>query len=99
MAPITNSAVRWMLFVLCCAAAVQSAAAQSHQTANTLKLDKPENAPKARASDLAWLSGRWLGAGLGGTTEEVWAPPVGDQMIGMFRLVKDGKIVFSEICF
>jgi hypothetical protein len=40
-----------------------------------------------------------VGEGLGGTVEEVWAPPLGDTMMGMFRLVQDGKLVFSELCF
>jgi hypothetical protein len=72
---------------------------QSKQTANTLKLDHEGNRPRARVTDLAWLQGHWIGEGLGGTTEEIWSPPLGNSMMGMFRLVKDGKVVFSELLF
>lgn len=45
----------------------------------------------------AWLAGRWIGEGMGGTVEETWAPAAGGQMIGHFQLVKAGKPVFYEI--
>lgn len=45
----------------------------------------------------AWLAGRWVGEGLGGTIEETWAPPVGGQMVGHFRLVRAGAPAFYEI--
>lgn len=57
-------------------------------------------APVAAAhtiDDAAWLAGRWVGEGLGGELEEVWSPPVGGQMVGHFRLVRDGAPVFYEI--
>lgn len=47
--------------------------------------------------DAAWLVGGWAGDGLGGELEEVWSPPVGGQMVGHFRLVRDGAPVFYEI--
>lgn len=47
--------------------------------------------------DFSWLAGHWLGEGLGGTVEEVWAPPLGGQMLGMFRLIREGKPVFEEL--
>lgn len=54
-------------------------------------------APPAKIGDAAWLAGRWVGEGLGGTVEETWAPPGGGQMFGHFRLVRDGKPVFYEL--
>ena len=71
--------------------------AQSTKTANTLNLDKKENMPKATVADFAWLAGHWSGEGLGGRCEEVWAPPMGDNMIGMFRFLKDGRTQFVEL--
>ena len=71
--------------------------AQSQKTANTLTLDKKENMPKASVADFAWLAGHWSGEGLGGQCEEIWAPPMGDNMIGMFRYLKDGKTQFIEL--
>lgn len=51
----------------------------------------------ATIADASWLSGRWVGEGLGGTVEETWAPAAGGQMVGHFQLVKDGKPVFYEL--
>ncbi len=53
-------------------------------------------AASARVEDMAWLAGHWRGEGLGGQVEEFWTEPQAGQMIGLFRLVKDGKLVFSE---
>ncbi len=47
--------------------------------------------------DAAWLAGRWVGEGRGGSVEETWAPAAGGQMVGHFQLVKAGKPVFYEI--
>jgi Domain of unknown function (DUF6265) len=44
----------------------------------------------------SWLVGHWHGTGLGGQVDEVWSPAVNGQMIGHFRLAKDGKPVFHE---
>jgi hypothetical protein len=44
----------------------------------------------------AWLVGRWEGEGLGGRIDEAWSPAVAGQMVGHFRLSKDGKPVFHE---
>jgi len=54
--------------------------------------------PESTASldDLAWLAGSWEGEGLGGRYEEIWSAPAGGNMIGMFRLVRDGKVALSE---
>jgi len=57
-------------------------------------------APSAAAQSIenaAWLAGRWTGEGLGGELEETWAPPAGGQMVGHFRLLRDGAPVFYEI--
>ena len=52
---------------------------------------------KATLSDFAWLTGHWSGPALGGTSEEMWTAPAGGAIQGMFRLVKDGKVVFYEL--
>lgn len=54
--------------------------------------DKP-----AVIDDAAWIAGRWVGDGLGGTAEESWSPPMGGQMAGTFTLVRGGKPVFYEL--
>lgn len=53
--------------------------------------------PGARIGDVAWMAGRWIGEGLGGTLEETWAPPVAGMMVGHFQLVKAGRPVFYEL--
>ncbi len=71
--------------------------AQSRKTAHTLKLDKPENIPAATIKDMAWLAGHFRSKVFGGISEEVWTPPFGKTMMGMFKLVKGDKIVFYEL--
>lgn len=51
---------------------------------------------KATVKDLSWLAGRWEGPSGGGTFEEHWMTPAGGAMIGMGRLVKGDKTVFTE---
>lgn len=76
---------------------VGSALAQSANTENTLRLDEGGRSPTATVADCHWLAGDWTGEALGGTFEETWNPPSGNTMLGMFKLVVDGKTVFSEI--
>ncbi|WP_111707560.1 DUF6265 family protein [Lutibacter citreus] len=64
---------------------------------NTLKLND-EKSPKATLNDVSWISGYWVGEALGGVTEEVWTSPLGDSMMGSFKLVNDGKVSFYELC-
>lgn len=52
--------------------------------------------PKATIREMAWLAGHWQGPALGGISEEFWSDPAGGSMMGMYRLVKDGKVVFYE---
>jgi hypothetical protein len=56
--------------------------------------DQPS--PPAALADIAWRQGAWIGEGLGGVSEEVWSPARGGVMMGMYRLLKDGKPVFYE---
>lgn len=83
-----------VLFVLCI-----PAFAQTKSTENTLKLSGSEPAGKATIADMAWLAGSWTGEGLGGISEEMWSKPAGGAMVGTYRLIKDGKPVFYEICW
>lgn len=71
--------------------------AQSRLTTNTLTLDDASNMPSATVEDVAWLAGHWRGEFLGGQAEEVWSPPSGGSMLGMFKLVRDGASSFYEI--
>lgn len=53
--------------------------------------------PEATLADFTWLAGHWTGPALGGLSEEMWTRPNAGSMQGMYRLVKDGKIVFYEL--
>lgn len=53
--------------------------------------------PKAAIRAMAWLAGHWQGPALGGISEEFWSDPAGGAMMGMYRSVKDGKVVFYEL--
>ncbi|MFK7737930.1 MAG: DUF6265 family protein [Pirellulaceae bacterium] len=48
-------------------------------------------------ADVAWIAGHWQGKGLGGRFEETWNAPFGGAMMGMFKLVRDDKVVFYEL--
>jgi hypothetical protein len=52
---------------------------------------------RARISDLAWMAGSWRGEAEGALSEETWAAPEGDAMVGMWRLVADGKTRIFEV--
>ena len=59
----------------------------------------PVDAPTpatATLTDFQWLVGEWDGTGLGGETQELWSPPAGGAMMGMFRQLKAGQLVFYE---
>ncbi len=53
--------------------------------------------PAAKIEDLAWIAGHWRGKAFGGILDEVWLPPMGESMLGAFKLVVKGKDDFKEI--
>ncbi len=69
---------------------------QSVATADTRRLVENAKSPTAKIADVAWIAGSWIGQAMGGQFEETWNPPTGDSMLGMFKLVVDGKTEFSE---
>jgi hypothetical protein len=52
--------------------------------------------PVRNIKDLAFMSGHWTTKSAWGEMEESWSDPFGDCMMGAYRCVKDGKIVFYE---
>ena len=85
---------RNMWLCLCVSA---TAFADGQLTANTRRLAPGEAGATAKIADLAWLAGSWRGAGLGGVNEELWSAPAGGTMMGMYRLLKDERVVFYEL--
>lgn len=65
-------------------------------TRHTLKIAPGEIGAPARLADFNWLVGHWSGTGLDGISEEQWSAPEGGAMMGMYRLLKDGRVAFYE---
>ena len=70
--------------------------AQEKLTERTFQLGAGKPAA-AKLDAMKWLVGRWVGSALGGDVEEIWSAPQGGAMMGMYRLVRDGKPVFYEL--
>lgn len=83
--------------------AAQAAAAATVQSASESNLERSDGAEAAAApagptiADFAWLQGHWRGDGLGGVVEEVWLPPAGGSMAGVFRAVAGDAVSLYEI--
>jgi hypothetical protein len=63
-----------------------------------LRLKEGEAPAKAKIKELDWVAGYWAGPGLGGDCEEVWTKSQAGAMLGMFRVIHDGKISMQEFC-
>jgi hypothetical protein len=85
------------LMVLIVATAVVSIQAQSEGSTHTVKPGEKAASPPASIADVAFIAGHWKGAAFGGICDEIWSPPEGNSMVGMFRLVKGGKAIFYEL--
>jgi hypothetical protein len=85
------------LAIACVTLGGSPAAAQEKLTEHTYTRSADAPSATARVEDMAWLAGHWVGEGLGGTVEEVWSPPRGGVMMGMFRLLKGDETAFYEL--
>jgi hypothetical protein len=56
----------------------------------------PMLAIPASISELAWLSGCWASADQEAGSGEQWMPPAGGTMLGVSRMISDGKTVAFE---
>lgn len=68
-------------------------------TLSSMMLPGKEEAPepyKFDINDYTWLAGHWTGDGFGGTSDEVWSLPADGVMMGVYRNIQDGKVVFYE---
>lgn len=87
--------IRSILIGLVLVAGVETLAADGQ--VSVMSLAEGASSPPARIADLAWLQGRWVGQGLGGTAEDLISPAADGQMMGMFRHLKaDGSVNFYE---
>jgi hypothetical protein len=93
--PMRNVVLTLVFALVCATGTVQAQEAEERQTGNTLRA--PAGAgPKASLADMGWLVGHWTGTGLGGVSEEIWSEPAAGAMMGMYRLIVGGKLVFYE---
>lgn len=86
----------------CFAAGALLACGMAAGVAPSAPLASPAPAAEATAelaiSAAAFMAGAWRSAGPGGTTEEHWSAPEGNNIMGMFRWLKpDGKPSMFEI--
>lgn len=92
------SCFTWLAFwILQIGLLAETVPAQTVMTPNVLRLNDGASSPPAQVQDMHWIAGSWRGQALGGTFEETWNSPSGDSMLGLFKLVLDGKTQFSEI--
>ncbi|MCH6233264.1 DUF6265 family protein [Cognataquiflexum rubidum] len=61
-----------------------------------LYLDQEQPSGNGSIQDLNWIAGYWTGTGLGGDCEELWLPPRDNNMVGTFRFMMNGSLIFSE---
>ena len=85
------------VMVTVCLLAAGTALGQQRITENTVRLAEGSASPPATITDMAWFAGHWTGEGLGGQVEEIWSPAQAGAMMGMFRLLLDGKTAFYEL--
>ena len=85
-----------LLFVVIVSPAAAQAPDAARQTPNTLQAPAEGAGPKATLADAAWLIGAWSGTGLGGVSEETWSAPAAGAMMGMYRLIVNGRVTFYE---
>ncbi len=57
--------------------------------------DAPPPVP-ATLADVSFMAGHWVGGEAGDVSEEVWAAPEGDSMMGMWRYVTKGRAGIFE---
>ena len=75
----------------------ESVCAQSLRTEHTYELDDPDSRPPATLEDVSWLAGSWSGEAFGSNFEAVWNPPSAGSMVGLWKLMDDGQVLFYEI--
>lgn len=52
---------------------------------------------KGSLADVAFMEGRWRGTFNGGPIEAAWIAPVGDNLTGFMRMMKDNKVTMYEM--
>ena len=85
------------LFSLLIGCLLSTAILGQHKAPHTLSYDETTGSPNANLNVIDWIEGHWRGEAFGGTTEEVWTPPLGGSMMCVFKHVVQDKVTFYEI--
>lgn len=51
----------------------------------------------SRIDQCRWLAGSWTELDEGGSTEEHWSRPSANSMVGMCRMIRNGKVALYEL--
>jgi hypothetical protein len=57
----------------------------------------PAQSSPAAMTNFSFMTGNWVGESNGVFVDEYWSPATGDSMVGMFRIIKAGKIHLYEL--
>lgn len=83
------------LFILPLCLTLVGCSAQKQLTEHILKANE-NYGTKAGINDFSMLVGSWTGEGLGGMCDELWLPAKAEQMQGVFRMIENNELVFTE---
>lgn len=75
----------------------QLVTAQSKYTEHTLTADGSVKPCACKIEQLSWMVGNWLGNEDHVISEEQWSQPIVGTMMGMYRMVNNGKPIFYEL--
>lgn len=63
----------------------------------TISLTTFSQSSKGSLQDLKIIEGRWIGTFNGGPIEAAWTAPMGDNIVGYIRMIRDNKPALYEI--
>ena len=67
------------------------------QSSQVLSLAPEQKSPPARINQVQWIVGEYECPAFGGMAHEIWTAPRGNNMMGAFQLIDDGRVSFYEI--
>lgn len=54
------------------------------------------NGAEVSINDFGFLTGTWVGTGMGGKSEEMWMPPSDGRLFGVFKQSSEEGLIFTE---
>ena len=87
-----NSFLCFLFFLL-----AHACFSQEQYTAHTLTAGKSFKVFSYSVQDVSWMNGNWQGIEDSTISEEQWTKPIANTMMGMYRMIRNGKPVFYEL--